>query len=165
VRIVVAIKLAFSTSKTGAYVDMPYTPFEADTDGRHPRVMEAARPVTTDLAGRVRAICLALPEVTERPSHGAPTWFVRGKSAFVTLWAGGHHDHDFPHLWCAGPPGAQHELVAAEPARFFRPPYVGGRGWIGVRLDRGPDWAEISELCRDAYRATAPARLSALLES
>jgi hypothetical protein len=144
---------------------MPHTPFEADPDGQHPRVMEAASRVAADLAGRVRAICLALPEVTERPSHGAPTWFVRGKSAFVTLWANGHHDHDFPHLWCAGPPGAQQELVAAEPARFFRPPYVGGRGWIGVRLDRGLDWAEVSELCRDAYRATAPARLSALVDS
>ncbi len=117
--------------------------------------------MTADLAGRVSTICLALPEVTERLSHGAPTWFVRGKS-FVTLWARGHHDLDFPHLWCAAPAGAQHELVAAEPGRFFRPPYVGGRGWIGVRLDRDLDWDEISELCRDAYRAIAPARLSAL---
>jgi hypothetical protein len=124
----------------------------------------AASAVPADLAAPVRAICLALPEVTERLSHGAPTWFVRGKSAFVTLWASGHHDNDFPHLWCAGLPGAQQELVDAEPARFFRPPYVGGRGWIGVRLDRGQDWTEIGELCQDAYRAIAPARLSALLD-
>jgi len=120
--------------------------------------------MTAGLAAQVRAICAALPEVTERPSHGAPTWFVRDKKAFVTLWAEGHHDHDFPHLWCAGPPGAQDELTASEPGRFFRPPYVGGRGWIGVRLDRGTDWAEIAELCRDAYRAVAPARLAALLD-
>jgi hypothetical protein len=118
-----------------------------------------------DPAGRVRAICLALPEVTERPSHGAPTWFVRGKSAFVTLWAEGHHEHGFPHLWCAAPPGAQAELTAAEPGRFFRPPYVGGRGWVGVRLDAaGTSWAEIAELCQDAYRAVAPARLVAELD-
>jgi hypothetical protein len=116
-----------------------------------------------DLADRVRAICLPLPEVSERLSHGAPTWFVRGKT-FVTLWAEGHHDNEFPHLWCAAPPGVQQELVAAEPGMFFRPPYVGGRGWIGVRLDGGPDWAEISELCQDAYRAIAPARLSGLLD-
>src|SRR5437763_10129423 len=83
---------------------------------------------------RLRAICLALPEVTERPSHGAPTWYVRGKATFVTLWADGHHDDRFPHLWCAAPPGAQHELTAGDPDRFFRPPYVGGRGWLGVRL-------------------------------
>ncbi len=117
-----------------------------------------------DMAEQIRATCLALPEVTERPSHGAPTWFVRGKSSFVTLWAEGHHDHDFPHLWCAAPPGAQRELTAAEPGRFFRPPYVGGRGWLGVRLDGAVDWPDIAELCRDAYLAVAPARLRALAE-
>jgi len=117
-----------------------------------------------DLAGQVRAICLALPEVTERLSHGTPTWFVRGKNAFVTLWPHGHHDDEFPHLCCAGPPGVQQELIASEPDRFFRPPYVGGRGWIGVRLDRDLDWAEIAELCQDAYRVIAPARLVALLD-
>ena len=119
--------------------------------------------MTTDLAGPLRAICLALPEVTERPSHGAPTFFVQDKKSFVTLWASGHHDDDFPHLWCAGLPGAQAELVASSPGRFFRPPYVGGRGWIGVRLDRDPDWTEIAELCLDAYRAIAPPRLVAQL--
>ena len=120
--------------------------------------------MTADLAGQLRAICLALPEVTERPSHGTPTWFVQGKKAFVQLWADGHHDHDFAHLWCAGQPGAQAELAAAGPGRFFRPPYVGHRGWIGVRLDGDLDWAEIAELCQDAYRAVAPARLAALLD-
>jgi hypothetical protein len=120
--------------------------------------------MAADLAERMRAICLALPEVTERPSHGAPTWFVRGKNAFVTLWADGHHDNDFPHLWCASAPGVQQELVAAEPLKFFRPPYVGGRGWIGVRLDGDLDWAEIAELCQDAYRVIAPARLTAQLD-
>jgi hypothetical protein len=102
---------------------------------------------------------MALPEVTERPSHGAPTWFVRDKRSFVTLWAEGHHDHEFPHLWCAAPPGAQQELVDAEPHRFFRPPYVGGRGWLGVRLDIELDWNEIVGVCTDAYRVVAPSRL------
>ena len=120
--------------------------------------------MTTDLAGPLRAICLALPGVTERPSHGAPTFFAGGKS-FVTLWASGHHADDFPHLWCAGLPGAQAELIASSPGRFFRPPYVGGRGWIGARLDAGLDWAEIAELCQDAYRAVAPARLVTLLDA
>src|ERR1700722_768724 len=70
---------------------------------------------------KLRAICLALPEVTERASHSAPTWFVRGKSSFVTLWESGHHDHHFAHLWCAAGPGVQAELVETEPERFFRP--------------------------------------------
>ena len=116
-----------------------------------------------DLGARLRAICLALPEVTERPSHGVPAWFVRGKKSFAQLWADGHHDDHFPHLWCAGLPGAQAELTAASPGRFFRPPYVGHRGWIGVRLDGDVDWAELAELCADAYRAVAPAKLVALL--
>jgi hypothetical protein len=116
------------------------------------------------LLDRVRAICMAFPEVTERPSHGSPTWFVRDRSVFVTLMVDGHHENRFPHLWCAAPAGAQEALVAAEPDRFFRPPYVGGRGWLGVRLDRDLDWAEIAELCADAYRVIAPKRLVRTLD-
>jgi hypothetical protein len=117
-----------------------------------------------DLVSRLRAICLALPEVTERPSHSAPTWFVRDKRAFATLWADGHHQNEFPHLWCAALPGAQQELIAESPDRFFRPPYVGGRGWVGVRLDGEVDWAELAELCQDGYRTVAPAALVKLLD-
>jgi hypothetical protein len=116
-----------------------------------------------ELADRVRGFCLALPEVTERPSHGTPTFFIRGKSSFVQVWHNGHHDHQFPHLWCAAPPGAQEMLIAQQPRRIFRPPYVGHRGWIGVRLDRRPSWSQIEDLCEDAYRALAPAKLLALL--
>lgn len=114
-----------------------------------------------DLAARVRGICMRLPEVTERISHGAPTWFI--KKSFATLWADGHHDNDFPHLWCAAPQGAQQELIAANPDAYFRPPYVGGRGWIGIRLDRGLGWDEIAELCQDAYVTVAPPRLRSRL--
>ena len=121
--------------------------------------------MTADLPERVRAVCARLPEVTERLSHGAPTWFVQGKRSFATVWANGHHANGFPHLWCAAPPGAQAELIAATPDRFFRPPYVGGRGWLGVRLDGDVDWAEIAELCEDAYRVIAPPRLVARLAS
>jgi hypothetical protein len=112
---------------------------------------------------RLRALCMALPETTERPSHGEPTWFVRGKSVFVT-YANNHHD-DRVGFWCAAPPGVQAELVAAEPARFFRPPYVGHRGWLGVYLDVPVDWAEIAEIVLDAYRVIAPKRLVAELDA
>ena len=114
--------------------------------------------------GRLRRICIALPEVTERLSHGAPTWFVRDKSVFVTYWEHGHHAQTFPHFWCAAPPGVQQELVDTEPERFFRPPYVGGRGWLGVRLDVEIDWREIAGICEEAYRVVAPKRLVALLD-
>jgi hypothetical protein len=119
----------------------------------------------TDPLERLRAICMGFPEVTERLSHGAPTWFVRGKSSFVTLWADGHHGDEFPHLWCAAPPGVQAELVEAEPERFFRPPYVGGRGWLGVRLDVGVDWDELGRICEEAYRVIAPKKLVAMLDA
>lgn len=102
---------------------------------------------------------MALPEVSERPSHGTPTWFVRDKRAFVQLWPDGHHDQRFPHMWCANVAEGQQALIAADPDRFFRPPYVGHRGWIGVRLDATPDWSEVAELCRDAYHViSAPRR-------
>ena len=109
----------------------------------------------------VRVVCLALPEVTERLSHSSPAFFVRGKKTFVMLMTGGHHDAHFPQLWCAAPEGAQQELIAADRQRFFRPPYVGHRGWLGVRLDGEPDWDEIAEVCTDAYRVVAPKTLVA----
>jgi hypothetical protein len=107
---------------------------------------------------------MAFPEVTERFNHGAPTWFVRDKRSFVTLWDDGHHDNDFPHLWCAAPAGAQEELLLAGPDRFFRRRTSGHRGWLGVRLDGQVDWTEIAELCTDAYRTVAPKSLAARLD-
>jgi hypothetical protein len=113
-----------------------------------------------DLVERVREICSRFPEVTERPSHSAPSFFV-GRQ-FAMVWADGHHDQHFPHLWLAAPPGAQEELLQASDA-FFRPPYVGSRGWVGVRIDDDTDWKEVEELVEDAYRTVAPARLVAQL--
>jgi len=118
----------------------------------------------SEVLERLRAICAALPEVTERPSHGAPTWFVRDKKSFATAWLDGHHDHQFAHLWCAAPPGAQEALTAAEPDTFFRPPHVGHRGWLGIRLDGDIDWDDLGELLADAYRVIAPKSLAARLD-
>ena len=111
---------------------------------------------------KLRRICLALPETTERQSHGEPAWFVRDKKLFVTY--SDHHHDDRVAFWCAAPEGAQQELVAAEPSRFFRPPYVGGRGWLGVYLDVEVDWDEIAEIADDAYRQVAPKTLIAKLD-
>lgn len=104
---------------------------------------------------RVREICFALPEVSERVSHGSPTFFIREKRTLCTLHDNHHGEHGVA-LWCPAPPGVQEQLVDDEPQRFFRPPYVGHRGWIGVHLDIEPDWAEIDAMCRDAYRHVAP---------
>ena len=108
--------------------------------------------------GRIRSICLALPETTERPSHGAPTFFVRGKRAFVMAVANHHGDGRFA-IWCAAPAGLQRSLVEADPERFFVPPYVGHRGWLGVRLDRGLAWSEVQGVIEEAYATIAPERL------
>lgn len=111
----------------------------------------------------LRKLCLALPETTERLSHGEPTWFVRGKKTFV-MYADHHHD-DRLAFWCAAPDGAQETLVATDPERFFVPPYVGHRGWLGVFLDVPVDWDQIADLVADAYRTVAPKRLLAELEA
>ncbi|RBM10274.1 phosphoribosylglycinamide formyltransferase [Prauserella sp. PE36] len=116
----------------------------------------------TDPLERLRAICLSLPETTERLSHGEPTWFVRDRKTFVT-YADHHHD-DRVAFWCAAQPGTQEALVAQDPGRFFRPPYVGHRGWLGVWLDVTVDWAEIAEIVTDAYRQVAPKGLVAQLD-
>lgn len=118
--------------------------------------------MTDELVEKLRAICLALPETTERPSHGEPCWFIRDKKLFV-MFANRHHDERVG-FWCAAPEGAQQALVSAEPERFFIPPYVGHRGWIGVYLDVTVDWDEIADLVLAAYREVAPKRLLAQLD-
>ncbi|MGQ0839724.1 MmcQ/YjbR family DNA-binding protein [Actinokineospora sp.] len=117
----------------------------------------------TDPLATLRALCLAMPEATERVSHGEPTWFVRDKKVFVS-YANSHHD-DRLGFWCAAPPGVQEELVAEDPEHFYRPPYVGHRGWLGVYLDVAVDWAEVAEIVDQAYRAIAPKRLVAELDA
>ena len=118
----------------------------------------------SDALQRVRALCLSLPEVNERLSHGSPTFFIRDRKTFV-MYLDNHHDDGRLALWCAAPPGMQQALVAGEPEHYFRPPYVGHRGWVGAYLDVPLDWAEIEDLVEDAYRLVAPARLVAQLGS
>jgi hypothetical protein len=117
-----------------------------------------AAQVTDTTLERVRALCLAFPETDERLSHGAPTFFVRGKRTFV-MYMDDHHGDGRLALWCNAPPGAQQSLVREDGERYFVPPYVGVRGWIGVRLDRDLDWDTIADVIEDAYRVTAPPRL------
>jgi hypothetical protein len=124
--------------------------------------LRKTRTTTDTPLDQLRAVCLALPAVVERLSHGEPTWFVQGKKTFV-MYADQHHDERVA-FWCAAPFGAQELLVGAEPARFFRPPYVGHRGWLGVYLDVPLDWQEIGDLVEDAYRVVAPTRLVAELD-
>ena len=107
---------------------------------------------------RLREICLALPETSERLSHGAPTFFVRGKRAFLMLLTDHHGDGRFA-IWCAAPEGMQQMLVEADPERFFVPAYVGHRGWLGFRLDREFEWDELAGIAEDAWAEAAPPAL------
>jgi hypothetical protein len=107
---------------------------------------------------KLREICLAFPETSERPSHGAPTFFVREKRSFLMVLTNHHGDGRFA-IWCAAPDGMQNMLVEADPERFFVPPYVGHRGWLGVRLDRDIHWDELAGIVEDAYAHVAPAKL------
>jgi hypothetical protein len=111
-----------------------------------------------EVLARFREICLALPETSERLSHGAPTFFVREKRAFLMLLTNHHGDGRFA-IWCAAPDGMQKMLVEADGERFFVPPYVGHRGWLGVRLDCGIHWDELAGIAEDAYAEVAPAKL------
>jgi hypothetical protein len=106
---------------------------------------------------RLRAICLALPETSEKVAWGEPTWRVKGK-LFAQL-DNHHHGADHLAVWLPAPLGEQESLVFLDPQRFFRPPYVGSRGWVGVRIDRGPDWKLVTSLVKQAYREVAPPRL------
>jgi hypothetical protein len=107
---------------------------------------------------KLREICLAFPETSERLSHGAPTFFVREKRSFLMVLTNHHGDGRFA-IWCAAPDGMQKMLVDGDPERFFVPPYVGHRGWLGVRLDRGIHWDELTGIAEDAYADVAPAKL------
>src|SRR6266542_1028195 len=107
---------------------------------------------------KLREICLAFPETSERLSHGAPTFFVREKRSFLMVLTNHHGDGRFA-IWCAAPDGMQKTLVEAEPDRFFVPPYVGHRGRLGLRLDRSLDWQELAGVVEDAYAEVAPAKL------
>ena len=107
---------------------------------------------------RLRQICLALPETSERLSHGAPSFFVRDKKCFLMLLDDHHGDGRFA-IWCAAPPGNQELLIAANSDRFFRPPYVGHRGWLGVLLNGGVDWDELEGIVEDAFASVAPTSL------
>jgi hypothetical protein len=112
----------------------------------------------TQALDQVREVALALPEVSERLSHGAPTFFIREKKTFV-MFLDDHHGDDRLALWCSAPVGVQAEVVESDPARFFIPPYVGHRGWIGYRLDIEPERDELAGIVTDAFRNVAPKTL------
>lgn len=113
-----------------------------------------------DARERIRRLCLQFPEAAEVEAWGDPTYRVRNKIFAMEKGRG-------TEVWCKAAPGAQEALTGSEPDRFFVPPYVGSKGWIGVRLEALADqaeWEEIRELIEDSYRLIAPKRLVAALD-
>jgi len=122
--------------------------------GNRPRV----RPLP-----KLRKHCLALPEAHEVEAWGAPTFRVRNKLFAMFAAANDHHGGGRPAVWCKAAPGNQELMIGAAPTRFFKPPYVGPSGWIGVWLDGKVDWTEVADLLRDSYLLVAPKKLAAAL--
>jgi len=109
---------------------------------------------------RLRAICLSLPEAAEKEAWGDPTFRVRDKIFAMEKRGDGRIS-----IWCKAPPGSQMVLVGADPQRFFVPPYVGSKGWVGIRLHNAPDWDEVTAIVRRSYKLVAPRQLVALVDS
>jgi hypothetical protein len=118
-----------------------------------------------DPTERLRELCLALPEAHEVEAWGEPTFRVRNKIFAMHASAATHHGAGRTSVWCKAKPVTQDMMIRAEPNRYYSPPYVGPKGWVGVWLDKSPDWATLEGLLQDAYRMTAPKRLVTLLDS
>lgn len=119
----------------------------------HPRMYDDAQPAIR----RLRELCLALPDAFEKEAWGECTFRVRGGSMFA-MTDNHHHGSEHIAVWVKAPPQEQEILVAADPSRFFVPPYVGPKGWIGVRLDRTPDWEALRDILAQGHALSAPTR-------
>jgi predicted DNA-binding protein (MmcQ/YjbR family) len=112
--------------------------------------VRTVRPVRLE---RLRTICLALPEATEKETWGDPTWRVKNR---IFAMQKGNYEGGRPSVWFKAAPGGQTVLVGSGPERFFVPPYVGHKGWVGLWLDaRRVDWEELADLVEDSYRLIA----------
>src|SRR5271170_5476033 len=108
---------------------------------------------------RVRRICMGMPGCEEKLSHGEPTWFV--KKRVFTMFSNNHHNDGHVAVWVPALPGVQASLIAASPETFYRPPYVGVKGWVGIELDRIGD-EELGVHILEAWKMVAPKKLISL---
>jgi predicted DNA-binding protein (MmcQ/YjbR family) len=116
----------------------------------------------TDTLDRLRTICLRFPEAEEAGGVGNPSFKVRGK-----IFAMRHslHEIDRWSVWFKAPSGVQQLVVGDDRERFFVPPYVGSKGWIGAYLDVEHDWDQLADFVEESYRMTAPKKLVAQLDA
>ncbi|HTM22396.1 MAG TPA: MmcQ/YjbR family DNA-binding protein [Kofleriaceae bacterium] len=117
----------------------------------HPVKVRSAE--TLAVIDRLRAICIALPDVSEQVAWGEPTWRVGGR--MFAMFDTYHHGSAHLAVHLAAPPGAQEQLVESDPDRFFRPPYTGSKGWLAIVLDTDPDWGMVASLVETARDVVA----------
>lgn len=110
----------------------------------------------------IRRICLNFPETEERLNHGMPAFAVKSRTAFVFVQESKKENR--ASIWFKALPEVQEELVEQDPDRFFRPPYLGPSGWVGLRLDIDLDWEEVAQAAEEAWRLVAPKRAIKELE-
>jgi hypothetical protein len=121
------------------------------------------KPASRTPVDRLRQLCLALPEAHEVEAWGEPTFRVKNKIFAMYAASESHHGAGRPSVWVKSTHLIQDMLVHEDADRYFAPPYVGPKGWLGIRLDRRPNWKTVGELLRDAYLLTAPKRIAARL--
>jgi predicted DNA-binding protein (MmcQ/YjbR family) len=115
------------------------------------------QPLVDGASGRLRAICLALPEATEVAMRPGPSYRVADK-----IFANERSRSGRLSVWCKAPDGSQEVLIGADPRRFFFPPYYGLKGWVGMHLDDGPDWTEVAAFVKRSFWLVAPRRFGSL---
>ena len=114
---------------------------------------------SNQLIKRLRKICLAFPAVVEKEAWGECTFRVTGGKMFA-MTDNNHHNSGHLAVWVMAPPTVKETLIRSTPERFFNPPYVGVKGWVGVRLDTSVDWDELAAILRDGYLISAPVKLA-----
>ena len=114
---------------------------------------------------KLRKLCLALPEAHEVEAWGAPTFRVKNKLFAMYAEQGNNHTEGRASVWIKAGKENQALMLRAQPHKYFKPPYVGPSGWVGVFLDKSPDWDEVAALLRDGWKLTAPKRLVAKREA
>lgn len=115
----------------------------------------SSKPAGDEHLARVRRMCLAMAETSEKLSHGAPTFFAKKRT--FAMFVNNHHNDGHIAVWTAAATGEQGALIAASPKTYFRPPYVGVKGWIGIELPEIDD-EDLATHLTDAWRLVMAAQ-------